>query len=104
MNTFSGGVSYNENDAGDVDDYPLNCFNDDLLCEHGMSFQQIDEILNYLVKVRSVNSSSWFIGQLKVEESSRRLVLPAVWQKLKFYFPSAPEFLGTDPICRDCKV
>ncbi|KAJ7393218.1 Ubiquitin carboxyl-terminal hydrolase 48 [Desmophyllum pertusum] len=52
-------------------------FNEDLLCEH---------------------------GELSSEESCRRLVPDVVWQRLKYYFPAAPECPAPHPVCRSCQA
>ncbi|CAH3038895.1 unnamed protein product, partial [Porites lobata] len=52
-------------------------FNEDLLCEH---------------------------EDLSSEESCRRLVSDAVWQRLKYYFPAACEFTSVHSVCRLCQA
>jgi len=52
-------------------------FNEDSLCEH---------------------------GDLSSDESCRRLVADVVWQRLKYYFPAAPEFISARSVCRLCQA
>ena len=49
---------------------------------------------------------SWlcFAGDLSSDESCRRLVPDAVWQRLKYYFPVASEFTSAHSICWLCQV
>ena len=45
-----------------------------------------------------------FAEDLSSEESCRRLVSDAVWQRLKYYFPAACEFTSVHSVCRLCQV
>ena len=45
-----------------------------------------------------------FAGDLSSDESCRRLVADVVWQRLKYYFPAAPEFISARSVCRLCQV
>ncbi|KAK2556341.1 Ubiquitin carboxyl-terminal hydrolase 48 [Acropora cervicornis] len=51
-------------------------FNEDFLCEH---------------------------GGLSTDASCRRLVPENIWQRLKYYFPSAPELTSAHPLCKLCQ-
>lgn len=51
-------------------------FNEDFLCEH---------------------------GGLSTDASCRRLVPENIWQRLKYYFPTAPEFTSAHPLCKLCQ-
>ena len=46
----------------------------------------------------------YLAGDLSSDESCRRLVPDVIWQRLKYYFPCAPEFQAVHPVCRSCQV
>ena len=48
--------------------------------------------------------SNYLTGGLSSDESCRRLVLDEVWQRLRYYFPSASEFPAAHSACRACQV
>ena len=41
-------------------------------------------------------------GQLCIAESRRRLVSKEIWDKMKTYFPDAPDFPKDSPLCEHC--
>jgi len=45
-----------------------------------------------------------FAEDLSSDESCRRLVSDAVWQRLKYYLPAACEFTSVHSVCRLCQV
>ncbi|KAK2821211.1 hypothetical protein Q7C36_020554 [Tachysurus vachellii] len=59
----------------DRDDDEMKSFNEDILCSH---------------------------GGLSIQESERRLVTGEVWDRLKVYFPKAPEFTQQRESCQQC--
>lgn len=42
--------------------------------------------------------------RLGTDDSRRRLVTKEVWDRLKIYFPEAPEFTSEDSVCEFCKA
>ena len=48
--------------------------------------------------------SNYLTGGLSSDESCRRLVPDEVWQRLRYYFPSASEFPAAHSACRACQV
>ncbi|XP_031424419.1 ubiquitin carboxyl-terminal hydrolase 48 isoform X2 [Clupea harengus] len=62
-------------DGEDVDTEGMKIFNEDILCPH---------------------------GGLNILESERRLVSVEAWDKLKVYFPKAPEFTYQHEPCQQC--
>lgn len=46
----------------------------------------------------------FFSGGLSILESDRRLVSAEVWNKLRVYFPKAPEFTQQHEPCQHCTV
>ncbi|KAL9971020.1 hypothetical protein ACROYT_G023497 [Oculina patagonica] len=66
-----------ENGAEEDENDSDSKFNEDLLCEH---------------------------GDLSSDESCRRLVPDVVWKRLKYYFPSSPEFAASHAVCRSCQA
>ena len=57
-----------------------------------------------LVQIGNVGCFFFLIDELSTDLSCRRLVPTSVWNKLKVYFPSAPQFPKDSKICKYCLV
>uniref|UniRef100_A0A8C9U876 Ubiquitin carboxyl-terminal hydrolase 48 n=1 Tax=Scleropages formosus TaxID=113540 RepID=A0A8C9U876_SCLFO len=61
--------------SNDVDDYKMKTFNEDIVCVH---------------------------GSLSISDGEKRLVSDEVWNRIKVYFPKAPEFTCQQEPCQQC--
>ena len=102
----------------------LCCYISLIACCHysSTSFISLSTIQKFTVHTRMLTKNLWkmehnvrtalivvtwfllFSENLNPDESCRRAVSAPVWNILKKYFPSAPEFPFNSPVCMHCEV